>query len=254
MTRFFLLSLALLGASCNRCNQAPTSSSSSSTRTRTPTVRVRIDLDGERREISPYIYGVNGHELAEGRGHEMPFRRLGGNRTSTYNWENNASNAGSDYHHISDSYFGEREDPAAYVLTFIESARADAALPLVTVPLLPFVARDREGPVAEDASITSRFVASHARTPAPRTTDINALDVNDDEVFQDAFVRFVEERADEPVAYSLGNEPGGWAATHSRIQRTPLTYEEHLRRSVEYAAAVRFSREFGLRSKRRGLR
>ena len=54
------------------------------------------------RKISPYIYGVNtGVDMDAVSAKSI---RLGGNRMSAYNWENNMSNAGSDYYHTSDMY------------------------------------------------------------------------------------------------------------------------------------------------------
>src|SRR5690349_10276457 len=54
-----------------------------------------------RTPISPYVYGSN----ADLTGSEnFPSRRSGGNRMTGYNWENNFSNAGSDWVHSSDNY------------------------------------------------------------------------------------------------------------------------------------------------------
>ena len=53
-------------------------------------IAVSIDTSQDRAAISPYVYGSNsdmGLNL-------LTFRRLGGNRMTGYNWENNASNAG----------------------------------------------------------------------------------------------------------------------------------------------------------------
>ena len=63
-------------------------------------VDVTINTSLERSEISPFIYGVN-QDLP---GQTVTARRLGGNRLTGYNWENNASNAGSDWFHSSDNY------------------------------------------------------------------------------------------------------------------------------------------------------
>lgn len=50
--------------------------------------------DEEHKSISPYIYGVNsGVDMSKVTAGSF---RLGGNRMSSYNWENNMSNAGSD--------------------------------------------------------------------------------------------------------------------------------------------------------------
>ncbi|HEY3594590.1 MAG TPA: hypothetical protein VGL13_11975, partial [Polyangiaceae bacterium] len=52
-------------------------------------------------KISPYVYGVNSQPV---NGMNLTVRRMGGNRQTVYNWEINASNAGSDYHHVNDEW------------------------------------------------------------------------------------------------------------------------------------------------------
>lgn len=63
---------------------------------------VTVNPDEEETEISPYIYGVNsGVNLKT---MKAKLFRLGGNRFSAYNWENNLSNAGSDWFYSTDGY------------------------------------------------------------------------------------------------------------------------------------------------------
>ena len=63
-------------------------------------VTIAILSNAGRAPISPFIYGTN-QDLT---GARVTARRFGGNRTTGYNWENNASNAGSDYFHQSDDF------------------------------------------------------------------------------------------------------------------------------------------------------
>lgn len=62
---------------------------------------ITINTLSGRQAISPYIYGTN--QLMEG-GENTTLYRLGGNRLTGYNWENNYSNAGSDWYHTSDTW------------------------------------------------------------------------------------------------------------------------------------------------------
>ena len=71
------------------------------------TMNITIDLTAGGKPISPYIYGINQY------GNQNKYKqvkatavRQGGNRTTAYNWENNASNAGSDWNHSSDGNLG----------------------------------------------------------------------------------------------------------------------------------------------------
>lgn len=212
---------------------------------------LRVDTTRDRAPISPWIYGVGDvditPELLRGREHVFTFQRLGGNRTTTYNWENNASNAGSDYHHINDAHFGATDEPAAAVVAFVERAHGMGDAALVTVPIIDRVAADKDGgDVIETPDfVNRRFHRNVARSPngQPRLPP----DRSDGVVYQDAYVRTLERRfgtgQGPGLFYSLDNEPGGWTTTHPRIRggdgSADLTYAEHLRRSVEFASAIR---------------
>src|SRR3954468_14047212 len=50
-------------------------------------VHITIDSSKDRVPISPYIYGANQHAQ---RIADHPLTRIGGNRWTAYNWENNA--------------------------------------------------------------------------------------------------------------------------------------------------------------------
>ncbi|PYU77673.1 MAG: hypothetical protein DMG51_20170, partial [Acidobacteria bacterium] len=68
-------------------------------------VDVTISIDpAKTKPISPYIYGINFYSGNPGVSPLLTFDRAGGNRWTAYNWETNASNAGSDYIYNNDSY------------------------------------------------------------------------------------------------------------------------------------------------------
>lgn len=58
-------------------------------------VQFTVDTQQDVRPISRFVYGVNG--ALDGGFSNAALTRLGGNRWTAYNWENNASNAGTDY-------------------------------------------------------------------------------------------------------------------------------------------------------------
>ena len=64
-------------------------------------VNFTVNTESGRQAISPLIYGTN--QLLSG-GENFTVRRFGGNRTTGYNWENNASNAGEDWYNSSDDF------------------------------------------------------------------------------------------------------------------------------------------------------
>jgi hypothetical protein len=95
-----------------------------------------------------WIYGHNPpHDLGTAlRG--LGLVRQGGNRMTAYNWENNVSNAGSDYMHQSDDFLpsilGVDGDAPASAPLFAVDQALDADV-LLTVPLCGHVAADKIG-------------------------------------------------------------------------------------------------------------
>ena len=94
-------------------------------------VSYTISPQADRKVISPYVYGCNYSQTTNfTTGENFTIARDGGNRTTAYNWENNASNAGSDYVFSSDnfmcSYLGiptaNSEIPGIAYTTIIDSA------------------------------------------------------------------------------------------------------------------------------------
>src|SRR5271156_829799 len=69
--------------------------------------------------IPPYIYGINFYSGITGAPPLLTFDRAGGNRWTAYNWETNASNAGSDYLYENDDYLSSSTVPAEAVRSFI---------------------------------------------------------------------------------------------------------------------------------------
>jgi len=63
-------------------------------------------------QISPWIYGLNFYTGVTGAPSRLTVDRAGGNRWTAYNWETNASNAGSDYFYQNDNYLSAWYHPA----------------------------------------------------------------------------------------------------------------------------------------------
>jgi hypothetical protein len=87
-----------------------------------PITAVHFSIDAGRavHPISRYIYGVN-HNLDATYPH-LTLTRLGGNRWTCYNWTNNASNAGNDWHFQNDGYLGHDDIPGSATAAAIDSA------------------------------------------------------------------------------------------------------------------------------------
>lgn len=67
----------------------------------------------------------------------------GGNPTSRYNWQQNVDNRASDWFFTSIPY--PSATPGEYADTFVAASKAGGAQPMLTVPLLPYVAKAGPG-------------------------------------------------------------------------------------------------------------
>lgn len=103
------------------------------------TVTITVDVAQNRHSINPFVYGVAYATDAQLADLNVPLHRYGGNNTTRYNWVQNADNRGADWYFesIGDSSAtaGQRGD------AFIASARAAGAQPMITVPMIDWVAR-----------------------------------------------------------------------------------------------------------------
>jgi len=210
-------------------------------------VGVTVDVEGERSPISPFIYGSNQDRASD----TWTVRRYGGNRLTGYNWENNFSNAGSDWQHSSDLFLlsdaglppGDASIPARAVTHFHDESLAMNAESIVTLQMAGWVAADDLGPVQESERAPSpRWVKVEPRrnapfAPSPATDDSV---VYMDELVHQLVSRYGDAQSARGVRwYSLDNEPALWAHTHPRIQPEPIGAADLVDRSIALAAAVK---------------
>lgn len=225
---------------------ASPSPSPSVTPSPTPTAEITMSVNSATsKTISPYIYGTNVKDYASAR-----LIRAGGNRWTAYNWENNASNAGSDWNNSSDNYLcesggyscGNSSTPGEAVRVRIADSRTKNAASLITVPIVDYVAADKNGSVGGVAS------PSHDRWAqnAPRKPGAESSVMGDRKVYQDEFVNFIETTFSDAhngmapeIFYSLDNEPALWPSTHSLVHNAKPTYAEMTERSTNTARMIK---------------
>src|SRR6185503_13164335 len=213
------------------------------------TLTLSINTSADRHAISPLIYGVNQDFSTVDR---LPARRLGGNRTTGYNWENNASNAGSDFQHFSDAFMCSNSGipsnicnstPGVVYTKFHDQSIAQGAYSLLTLQMAGYVSKDKNGPVAEsETAPSSRWDPAIFAKGAPFAT---TPDLTDNAVYMDELVNFLVQRygpSTSPTGvrgYSLDNEPALWPFTHPRIHPAKPTYREMIDRTVQLSKAVK---------------
>lgn len=208
-------------------------------------------------EISPLVFGSNEIGVMD---HGLPSavfdkragvtaRRFGGDLTTTYNWVNNACNAGKNHNHANGDFLldalqiprSEWVRPAVVVETMHEASLDMAARSLVTLPLSPFVAADMDGEVPVAQTAPSRRFTPTRWTPGARAKDPIDRAVCD---LPHLVARLVEKYGDAKsargiFAYALDNEPGLWTQNHPRIMPARMPIDEFVARSIAAARAIK---------------
>jgi hypothetical protein len=206
----------------------------------TADVTLSIDTSQANVPISPLIYGINSPSAATMAATRTTLIRLGGNRWTAYNWETNASNAGSDFCFENDNFLSSSTTPGAAIKPSVDAAKAAGAAAIVTVPIVDYVAGDEAAQC--NVQNTSNYLALHFKQNKPSKGSAFSLTPNasDGFVYQDEFVNWL--KSTEPsatVIFQLDNEPDLWSSTHAEVHPNPVTYAELLQRTVEYATAIK---------------
>ncbi|MFV0281411.1 MAG: glycoside hydrolase family 44 protein [Rhodoblastus sp.] len=207
--------------------------------------------------VSPLVFGANEIGVMDGGAPSATFdaqagvtaRRFGGDLTTTYNWVNNACNAGKNHKQSNGAFLldalsipdAERARPGVVVETMHEASLAMGARSLVTLPLSPFVAADLSGPVAErETAPSSRFTPTRwsANPSARAPIDRSVCDVSQ------FLTRLMEKYGDAKssrgiFAFALDNEPGLWTQNHPRIAPVRMPIDEFIARSIAAARTIK---------------
>jgi fibronectin type 3 domain-containing protein len=236
----------------NAAGESPNSAQASATPQATA-ADVTITINpSTTKPISPWIYGINFHSGITGVPPLLTFDRAGGNRWTAYNWETNASNAGSDYFYQNDNYLSSSITPAEAVRSFIAGDHGQNLASLVTFQLQGLVSADESGPVSvTNPPDLTRFktvvdkkssVSNAPFTLAPPTTDAN--------VYMDEFLWALDQKfsgmnifganSAHPTFVSLDNEPELWNSTHLEVQgRNPVTSDNYIAKTISLSQALK---------------
>lgn len=203
-------------------------------------VEAKVDLAARPLPISPWIYGSNQPNWPADRG-RFGVVRFGGNRSTAYNWENNASNAGGDWQHQSDDYLGGGDTPGEVPRSAMARAAENGADFITTLQMAGYVAADKlaDGDVNKTPDyLQVRFRRSVPRKPGPFVYPPN---LTDDAVYMDEYLVWLRSRLEpgRKLAVCLDNEPDLWHDTHARIHPEKVTFAELIAKSIDYASAVK---------------
>lgn len=192
-----------------------------------------VNVDAESWPISPYIYGINwvhaGEPLYED--WNLGSRRLGGNRLSNYNWENNGSNSGADCEQAckneNDTWLiyrfsqADQSVPGILPLRFHQDSRNMGAYSIVQLQAAGYVAADKnDQPRPVPPAPSSRWKEVKFAKGSPFSL---VPDANDNYVYMDEQVNMLVNTLGLSVqgginAYSIDNEPGLWISSHPRLR------------------------------------
>lgn len=216
-----------------------------------PDVTITIDPT-KTKAISPYIYGLNFYFGNTDPPPLLTFDRAGGNRWTAYNWETNASNAGSDYLYENDNYLSSSTVAGEAVRSFIAQDQGGGLASLMTVQLQGLVAGDENGPVSTaNPPDMTRFKTvvdkKSTESSAPFTTTPVTTDAY---VYMDEFLWAMDQKFSgmgifavnptHPTFVELDNEPELWNTTHLEVQGpNPVTSDNYIAQTVTLTEALK---------------
>lgn len=223
-----------------------------------PAVAVNVDAALDRKPINPKIYGIAYGTTAALADLNAPLNRYGGNNTTRYNWQQNADNRGQDWYFesIGDSstVAGERGD------SFISSTRAGGAEPMITIPMIDWVAKVGANRTKLASFSQSKYGSqtgndwqwfADAGNGVLKSTNQNVSgnDPNDANVpnsaaVQDGWVQHLVSRWGLSTTgglkyYIMDNEHSIWHSTHRDVHPVGAKMAEVRDKMLAYAAAVK---------------
>ncbi len=214
----------------------------------TQVTKVQVDYLNPQ-SISPLIYGYNQDHEEAGSLNNLTARRLGGNRLSTFNWENGASNSGHDGNFSNGNripaltgVLWNDKDTAGEVYKVFHQSNLDAGITsIITVPLLGYVAADKFGDnTTPPTSSRWKKLVYEKGSPFSLTPDTSDEFVYLDESIYFLTQTFGDATSETGVKYiALGNEPALWDSTHKYIQPEPISASEYINKVIAAAKAVK---------------
>jgi PKD repeat protein len=219
-------------------------------------VTITVDVAANRRTINPAIYGVAYATTGQLQDLNTPLNRYGGNNTSRYNWQLNADNRGADWYFESipesSATPGQRGDD------FVLNSRAGGAVPMVTIPIIEYVAKvganrsklasfdSRVYGAQDDCDWQSFPQACNGMKGGQPVTGNNPLEANvlNSTTLQAGWVSHFVQRfgpaADGGLTYYiLDNEHSIWHSTHRDVWPTGARMEQVRDAMTAYSGAIK---------------
>lgn len=229
-----------------------------------PAVTVNVDATANVHPIDERIYGVAFADAAAIADLDITLNRWGGNAMSRYNWAISTANRCKDYYfyNIPDDVSSGDGSNGKSADDFIGMTRGAGAQPVMTIPLMSLLPKDRVKrcsypqsiyPVQE-VFITDEITCGNGRSPdgdpnadGPRILTIpdpNNIAATYPASHQGDWVQHMIDTWGDAASggmtyYSLDNEPGLWSFDHWDVHPTGATYDEVWGKMEEYGALIR---------------
>ena len=235
----------------NATGESANSSQASATPAAVAAADVTITVNPTNtKPISPWIYGLNFYTGISGAPPHLTLDRAGGNRWTAYNWETNASNAGSDFLYENDTFLTSSTTPAEAVRSFVAADQSLGMASVMTVQLQGLVSGDESGPVSvtspPDLTRFKQVIDKKSTiTPAAFTDTPSPTDAN---VYMDEFLWSMDQKipgifgagAPLPTFVSLDNEPELWNSTHLEVQgHNPVSSDNYIAKTITLTKALK---------------
>jgi len=236
-----------------------TSSSKASSQSSTPAasnaspatnINVTVDALSNRHPISPYVYGgAYPQDAPTITDSGLTVVRWGGNSTSRYNWQLFTYNAANDYYFEDFNYTEIGDADSAKFITDVKSAGSH---PLMTMVMLPWVAKSAENgsnghwsfsvakygaqcsadPFNTDAGDGLKTDCSTTLTANPNDANVPLLDQPGTKdplgsVYRNQWTAALAPAfGTAPHFYDMDNEIDIWGSTHRDVHPAPTAYNE----------------------------
>jgi hypothetical protein len=222
------------------------------------TATINVDASADQHPIDPAVYGLAYATQAQLQDLRITAHRRGGNNTSRYNWQLNADNRGNDWYYQSIAY--QSASPGDDVDDFIAETRAGGSEPMVTIPMVGWVAK-----LGPNRSKLASFSAAKygAQTACDwqwypdacngilasngqfvQNNDKNDANVPANGAFHDGWFDHLVTRWGTAANgglryYILDNEYSIWHATHRDVHPVGAGMDEIRDRMVDFATRIK---------------
>lgn len=230
-------------------------------------ITISVDAGADQHPIDPRIYGSSWATADQITGLGLTLNRWGGNAMSRYNWAFSTANRAKDYffYNIPDSVSSGDGSNGKSADDFINLTRNAGAAPVMTIPMLSLLPKDRSKRCSFPQSLYGNqesysnpawepFICGNGRMQdgnpnqeGPRilgVPDPNNISTSYPLSHQANWVQHMIDTFGSATAggvryFSLDNEPGLWSFDHWDVHPTGTSYDEVWGKMSELGALIR---------------